>query len=117
MMFPTVLVASAMAFAAPVSAMAQAVTTFDGTYGAVSGITGQGGTVNCPPVRTPAPLTISSGVIKSMAPGNFQGTVTPAGHVVLHTGDVRFEGKIENDTLKAGGGTGRCTIYFTWQKR
>ena len=117
MLFRTGLVVSAMALAAPVGARAQS-TVFDGSYVGVSGAIGQGGTVNCPPVTAPAPLTIANGNVTSSMADSFHGTVGPDGHVVLHSkGDIRYEGKIDGRVLKVGGGTPRCTFYFTWQKR
>ena len=89
----------------------------DGTYAGVSGKS-LGGTVNCPPVPTPAPLTISNGAAQSQS-GGFQGTVAPDGNVVLHDKDNnRYQGTIDGTgLLKVGGGTPRCNFEFSWQKR
>jgi hypothetical protein len=107
----------AMAIALPQLATAQA--AFDGTYVGVSGTTGQGGSVNCPPMSTPAPLTISNGTVSSSVADSVQGTVGPDGRVVLHgKGSVRYDGQIDpSGTLKVGGGTPRCTFTFIWKKR
>jgi hypothetical protein len=104
----------ALLTAAP--ALAQT-TKFDGTYAGVSGQS-LGGTVNCPPVPTPAPLTITNGTIQSQS-GGFQGTVGPDGNVVLHDkGSNRYQGTINGTgLLKVGGGTPRCNFEFSWQKR
>jgi hypothetical protein len=111
------LAVSAMALAAPIHARAQA--AFDGTYIGVSGTTGQGGTVNCPPVPTPAPLTVSAGTVRSAVAGSFDVTVGADGRVVLHGKEsIRYDGQIDpTGTLKVGGGTPRCTFYFVWKKR
>ena len=111
------LAVSAMVLAAPLHARAQA--AFDGTYIGVSGATGQGGTVNCPPVPTPAPLTISAGTVRSAVADSFEGTIGPDGRVVLHgKGSIRYDGQIDSTgTLKVGGSTPRCTFTFIWKKR
>jgi hypothetical protein len=90
---------------------------FDGSYAGVSGKS-LGGTVNCPPVPTPAPLTVSNGSVQSQG-GSFQGTVGADGAVVLHDkGNNRYQGTISGTgLLKVGGGTPRCNFEFTWQKR
>ncbi len=48
-----------MALLTTAPALAQT-TKFDSTYAGVSGTT-LGGTVNCPPMQTPAPLIITNG--------------------------------------------------------
>ena len=111
---------TALAMAAlPVPGWGQATTKYDGSYVGVSGTTGEGGTVNCPPVGTPAPVTISNGNVTSAVADSFQGTVGPDGRVVLHgKGAIRYDGTIDGGgVLKVGGGTPRCTFYFTWKKR
>ena len=91
---------------------------FDGTYAGVSGKT-LGGTVNCPPVPTPAPLIITNGAAQSQAPGSFQGTVGPDGAVVLHDKESnRYQGTVNGTgLLKVAGGSPRCNFEFNWQKR
>jgi hypothetical protein len=93
-------------------------TKFDGNYAGVSGKT-LGGTVNCPPVQTPAPLTVANGTAQSQGGGSFQGTVGADGAVVLHDkGNNRYQGTIDGTgLLKVGGGTPRCNFEFVWQKR
>ena len=118
MLFRIGLAVSAMAVTLPDLAAAQSAAAFDGTYVGVSGTTGQGGSVNCPPVSTPAPLTISNGAAKSSGTSGFEGTVGPDGRVVLHTQNgIRWDGKIDGGVLKVGGGTSRCTFTFVWNKR
>jgi hypothetical protein len=106
-----------MALLATAPALAQT-TKFDGTYAGVSGKSLGGGQVNCPPVQTPSPLTITNGTAQSQA-GNFQGTVGPDGNVVLHDkGSNRYQGTIDGTgLLKVGGGTPRCSFEFSWKKR
>src|ERR1700730_8236924 len=82
-----------MALLTTAPALAQT-TKFDGTYAGVSGKS-LGGTVNCPPVQIPAPLTITNGTAQSQT-GSFQGTVGPDGNVVLHDkGSNRYQGTID----------------------
>jgi hypothetical protein len=109
----------AAALAMPISAHAQAVTTYDGTYNGVS-ITGTGCT---PPVLIPRPLTINNGTAQ-FAGGLtgtlvFQGSVTPQGSLTMRsstasvvTGRIDPAGKVTAGT----GGVG-CTMMYVWQKK
>ncbi|MBV9553525.1 MAG: hypothetical protein JO032_12110 [Alphaproteobacteria bacterium] len=116
-LFCTCIAAAAMVIALPMVAAAQS-SAYDGAYVGVSGSNGQGGTVNCPAVSAPAPLTISGGAITSSVAGSFEGTVGADGRVVLHgKGNIRYDGKIEGGALSVGGGTSRCTFNFVWRKR
>jgi hypothetical protein len=107
---------AAMTFAAPLSGLAQAVTTFDGTYVGVSG--NLSGSTHCVPAETPAPLTISQGNAATSS-GFFTGTVDATGHVVLHTKQsTRFDGQIDGSgTLKAEGTMGQCSYTMVWKKK
>jgi hypothetical protein len=59
--FCTALAVSAMALAAPINALAQAVTSFDGTYAGVSLTTSGNGHSCAAASPVPGPLTISDG--------------------------------------------------------
>jgi hypothetical protein len=113
---------SLMALAAPVSAVAQTVTSFDGTYGGVSlstNNTGVGCTVRSP---VPAPLIISGGSAKTQqGEAVYQGTVNAQGKLSLHTpSGTLMSGKIDASGAATAGvtiGGHACTYYFAWKKK
>jgi hypothetical protein len=121
MLSSVALVAAVMAIAAPISARAQAVARFDGTYAGVS-LTTSGSGHSCEASSpVPAPLTISGGNAKTQqGQAVFQGTVSAQGALSLRSalGTV-MTGKIDaGGTASAGLNTGHdCTYSFTWKKR
>jgi hypothetical protein len=116
-----VFMVSTMALAAPVSAIAQAVTSFDGTYGGVS-LTTNGANVACAAKSpVPAPLSISSGnATTKQGDVTYQGTVNAQGTLQLHTpaGTLMY-GKVEASGAATAGVTvgHNCTFSFAWKKK
>jgi hypothetical protein len=115
------LVVSAMALAAPLGAFAQAVTSFDGTYGGVS-LTASGSGHACAAASpVPAPLVISGGnVTTTQGQASFSGTVTPDGHMTLHTPlNSMMSGKVDSSGAASAAVTTShdCTYSFVWKKR
>jgi hypothetical protein len=113
---------SAMVIAVP--ALAQSVTTFDGTYNGVS-YTASGGRSCVPPVPVPRPLTIKNGAAQFAGglTGDmvFQGNVAAQGNLTMRsslgsifTGKVDPSGKISGGVGSAGGS---CNIMGVWQKQ
>jgi hypothetical protein len=98
-------------------AFAQAPGKFDGTYAGLPETTSGG--ERCPQMETPTPLTINGGNALSVN-GNFSGTVSADGHVVLHTKEgTRFDGQVDATGLvKVMTTTTRgCSFAFSWKKR
>jgi hypothetical protein len=114
-------VVSAMALAMPISAQAQAVTSFDGTYAGVS-LTTNGGNVACAAkAPVPAPMTISGGnATTKQGDITYQGAVNAQGTLQLHTpaGTLMY-GKVEASGAASAGVTvgHNCTFSFAWKKR
>jgi len=100
------------------TALAQAVTTFDGTYASLP-TSSQTGRCNAPEV---GPLTIKSGAAQFAGGLNgdlvFQGTVTAQGFLTMRNnlGTV-LSGKIDNGKITGGTNNGGCTIMYSWQKQ
>jgi hypothetical protein len=116
-----VILATAMAIALPVgAALAQAVTTYDGTYKGVS-LTMTGGNRECvAPGPVPGMLRITNGAVEFPGAGGvtYQGTVTAQGTVSARSpkGGI-FTGKVEGGKVSGGTNYGaNCTGNFVWQK-
>jgi hypothetical protein len=114
-LFRICLIALAMSAALPVLAYAQ-INRFDGTYAGLPTTTS--GESRCPQMETPSPLTIANGNAQTAA-GNFTGTVSADGHVVMHAQGIRFEGQIDATGLVkiVGGSTHGCVYTYSWKKR
>lgn len=122
-LFRTWLMASAMTIAQAVPALAQAVTTFDGTYNGVSESASGGGRGCVPPTPVPRTLTIKNGVVQwaggMTGDRPFQGSVNAQGGVTARSDTaIVFTGNIENGKLTGNtNGGGSCTIALVWQKQ
>lgn len=113
--FRICLIALAMSAALPALAYAQ-INRFDGTYTGLP--TATSGKSQCPQMETPSPLTIANGNAQT-ATGNFTGTVSADGHVVMHAQGTRFEGQIDATGLVkvVGASTQGCIYTWSWKKR
>jgi hypothetical protein len=115
-------VVSVMALVAPAGALAQAVTSFDGTYAGAS-LSASGATAACS-VKSPvpAPLIISGGNARTQqGEAAYQGSVNAQGVLQLHTpaGTLMY-GKIDASGAATAGvtvGGHNCTYSFAWKKK
>ena len=116
-------VVTCVALVPSLSARAQGVTTFDGTYQGVS--TSASGGRMCVPARpVPLPMTIKNGVVQWAAglTGDitFQGTVNAQGVINAKGSNAAvFTGKIENGRVTGGGSGagGSCSLSAEWRKQ
>jgi len=104
-------------------ALAQSITTFDGTYAGVS-LQGTGNAKGCTTSSTvPRPLTISGGNAKTVmgAQGDlvFQGTVSAQGVLSMKgSSGGLLTGKVDGSGNASGAVSGSlCTYTMTWRKQ